>query len=249
MACLMGRKAIFTALRSCVRCLTSNLIRVCSSSRASCLVERKEQDASGFARLMNRESAVCDHFDNIRNAPVSLRAPLLEALNLPDDARPEMIAAAMTQKKKYAALLAGEQLKQGREEIVRRAGLTSSHIGRSSEEEFRQSVYQGAEDYLDALWKRLIHPLESFTLPTSEWQSDWAEDIIDEDRYPLHLWGGQPFFAWKKHITGVTVLDTAVYAGLAAGCLEELHSLEAATGADAFTTSSNDCNIGARYRW
>lgn len=233
-------------------------------SERSCTVRELAGDLRELLGLTREETTTSlvmkeadKHFKTlvakIARVPVDLRGPLAEALRLPYKASPEDIAKEVPRIRQRAEELAEKTMARPRAQIVGDGQLLGPEMAGATDGEVRAKLVVSFEHYLNKMLARVITPVDSFTRPAAEFESRWAEGLVQE-HHAMELWGPQSTLRedtaagrdWLRLGIGVTVADGVVDEELLRRMRRELAALEVAGELQA---SKDPCNVGARSVW
>lgn len=210
---------------------------------------REEQDVQ--AELLKAQEQYKQMVVSISKAPLDVRGPFAEAMDLPYKATPEAIATAVPKINSKAKALADHHLAKGVSEVVGEGKMLGADMATLSKEELRKVLTDMFDRYLRKMLSRVVTPVSSFTQDPEKWRCAWADNLIEE-QHVRQLWGECDATyctgtdSWQSLGIGVTVIDNVMDAGLLQRARAELDELELQSQ---LTASKDPCNVGARSVW
>lgn len=216
-------------------------------------LKREEEEMSPKPMLQNANSNFKDLVQKISAAPLDIRGPLAEALQLPYKASPEEIAMEVPNIKRIAEGIAARHLKkEDTSQFVGEGKVLGPEMATASQEEVKAKLAENFDRYITKMLARVVTSVDSFTRPPSEFRCAWADGVV-EWQHARELWGppdGGRGVAdpapWRSLGIGVSVLDSVVEMDLVLRVRKALDKLEAAGETKA---SEDPCNVGACSVW
>lgn len=192
-------------------------------------------------------------------APPGLVKALMQVLDLPDQAAPEDVAAALGADPQMTLTLcavkrASEIAMGSKEEALQLVGFPPN-AGIQDPEGVRNKLAELFSTYLAEIWEivQVSSVFKELSVPVSSWRRPWADALVTA-RHAQQLWA--PHLAVSPHDfyqllsglgIGVAVLDRAVSPQLAEEAHGELETLADQGKLSEFSQST--CNPGSRHLW